>query len=142
MSDVDKQIEALTKAQEELEKQIDDEIKQEDEVIHAIEETVSSLLLYKQANVEINGTKYIVKCKIIETGKTVKNAKGQTEVERQVILMAADKLKAEIMQKRYIPATVRADYNYNLTQKGNITVAVEGWIRHITGLIKPEMLED
>jgi hypothetical protein len=139
--DIQKEIERLNKLQEELEKSIDKEIKTEEEVIHAIEETVSSLILYQKANIEINGTKYLVKVNIIPTGKVTLDDQGKERQERQVVLIAVDTVKATIAQKQYIPCIVRSDYNYNLTQKGNLTIAVEGWVRHVTDTIKPEMLE-
>ena len=38
--------------------------------------------------------------------------------------------------------TLKLDYNDALCFKDNLTVLVEAFIRHITGTIKPEMLEE
>ena len=138
-----KEIEKLNKLQKELEDQIDKEIRDEEEITHAIAEIVSSLIIYQKASTEINGKKYMVKVKIVSKPYSQKkDKKGQPIQERQVILVAVDVTKATLAPKNYIPCIVRSDYNYELTQKGNITIAVEGWVRHVTGTIKPEMLED
>lgn len=139
-NNVQKEIERLNKLQEELENQIDKEIKDEEQVINAIEEIVSSLMLYQKASIEINGKRYLVKVNIVSNGKSYKDEDGKERIERQVVLIAVDTIKANIAQKNYMPCSVRSDYNYGLTQKGNITIAVEGWVRHVTDTIKPEML--
>ena len=103
--------------------------------VHAVQDIVSSLIVYTKASTEINGKRYMVKTTVCETGKTLQDAKGK-QIKRQVVLMAMDVVKAEIIRRgRYIPCIVRVDYNYDLNQKGNITAAVEGWVRHITGTI-------
>ena len=137
-----KSIEDLNKLEKELNDEINKELKDEEEIIHAIQDIVSSLIVYEKASAEINGRKYLIKTTVIETGQTVIDAQGKKQSGRQVILMAMDVLKASIMPKQYSPCTVRVDFNYDLTMKGNITAAVEGWVRHVTGTIKPEMLED
>jgi hypothetical protein len=137
-----KNLEDLDKLQNEMLSEIDKQIKDDEEIVHAVQDIVSSLNIYAKANAEINGKKYMVKTKIHETGQTVLDSKGNKQTQKQVILIAMDVVKAQIMEGKYIPCIVRVDFNPELTMKGNITAAVEGWVRHITGNIKPEMLEN
>lgn len=139
--EMQKELDALDKMQKELTEQLDKQLKDEEEIIQAIQQVASSLTIYEKANTEINGTKYMVKTTLVETGETILNDKGQPVVKREIVLMASDVLKAEIMRGKYLPLVARVTYNYDLTMKGNITAAVEGWIRHITDTVKPEMLE-
>jgi hypothetical protein len=136
-----KELDALDKMQKELTDQLDKQLKDEEEIIQAIQQISSSLTIYEKANTEINGTKYMVKTTLVETGETILNDKGKPVIKREIVLMASDILKAEIMRGKYLPLVARVTYNYDLTMKGNITAAVEGWIRHITDTVKPEMLE-
>lgn len=137
-----KSVEDLEKLEKEMLDEMKKEQKDEDEIIHAIQDIVSSLMVFEKASAVINGTRYMVKVKIAEMNGHVMDSKGNAVVHRQVVLMASDIVKAEIMSGRYFPAIARVDYNYDLTHKGNITAAVEGWVRHITGTVKPEMLEE
>lgn len=137
-----KNLEDLDKIQKEMLDEIDNGIKKNEEIVHAVQDIVSSLIVYSKASAEINAKKYMVKTTISETGQMVLDAKGNKVALRQIVLIAMDVVKASIMTGRYTPCIVRVDYNYDLTMKGNITAAVEGWVRHITGTIKPEMLEE
>jgi hypothetical protein len=137
-----KSIKELEDLENEMRAEIDKELKDENEIIHAIQDIASSLIVYEKASAEINGRKYFIKFKVVRTGQTIKTAKGNEIAHCQIILMASDVLKATLAPKQYLPCIVRVDYNYELTEKGNITAAVEGWVRHITDTVKPEMLED
>lgn len=136
-----KEIEALDQLRKELEGNLDKELKEEEEIIQAIEQIASSLAIYGKANTEINGIKYMVKASVSNTGRTVLDSKGNKISEKQVVLIAANVVKASIMMGEYSPLIARVDFNYDLTTKGNLIAAVEGWVRHITGTIKPEMVE-
>ena len=136
-----KSVADLELLEKEMKAEIDKELKDEEEIIHAIQDIVSSLVIYEKASAKVNGRGYLIKTTVSETGKTVLDAKGQKQVQRQIVLIAVDTIKANLLPKQYTPCIVRVDYNYDLTMKSNVTAAVEGWIRHITGTIKPEMLE-
>lgn len=64
-----------------------------------------------------------------------------TVPEDHIVILMADINKHKLTGGKYIPytATSKIDKNYSL--RDNIICTVEGLIRHITGLIKPEILE-
>lgn len=135
-----KNLEKLDDIQKSLEKDIDKNIKEEEEVIQIIEDIISKLIVFDTAKVTINKKNYTLKFLIKETGKT-KNIDGKKVVERNLCLIAADDAKVKLLQKKYIPCYATVDYNYELSIKGNLTAAVEAWVRHITGTIKVDTIE-
>lgn len=121
-------------------KKLQTEQKTEQEIINAIEEITSNLLLRDVCEADINGKQYLIKFKCVNTGKNIINSKGQEVPEKMMFLAASNIAKSKIYRERYIPMTIRFPFDDDLTFKGNLTVAVEATVRHITGTIKPEEL--
>lgn len=132
-------LDKLDKLEEEELNKIKKEEKTESEINNAIIDTVSKLIQSDKCIVDFDNTKYFIKFSVYNTGKFIN--KGNTQYpEKMMVLVASNITKAEIAKGRYIPMTLKIEFNRELTFKGNLTVLVEAFIRHITGKIKPEML--
>lgn len=137
-----KDLEKLNKIQKEIETDLNDKANEEEEVIQIIEDIISKLVVFDIARVTINNKNYTLKYSIKENGQTKKDEKGAIILGRNLILIAADDAKVKLLQKKYKPCYATVDYNYELSMKGNLIAAVEAWVRHITGTIKVESLEE
>lgn len=138
----EKQLKELDKIEQHWNKKIDNEIKSEEELESMIDSISASLYLNQRTKTMVNEREYIIACSIKEVPQKIPTKDGfEVKKLKQVILVITDRLKYEMLPNQYSPAIVRADYDYNYDVKANIRAAVEGWIRHITGTIKPEMLE-
>lgn len=126
-----KDLKKLDEIQKHWEKEIDNEIKSEEEIATAIESITDSLYLNNKIKVPFNGTNYMIGLRIL----------NNQDNSRQVLLIVSDIAKYTILGSKYMPAMVRSDIDERYDIKGNIRTAVEGWVRHITGTIKPEYLD-
>lgn len=143
--DVQKELETLNKVEKEWTDKVNKELKDEEEIARATEDITASLLAHQRVKTNVNGSQYLIGMRVIDLPSTVKillNNVWQEVPDKQVILVVTDLIKYEIAKGHYSPATVRSEYDFHYDLKANIHTAVEGWLRHITGLIKPEMLED
>ena len=117
--DINKIISDLNNAQVELEQELDNKIKTEEEIIDTIKSIVSSLMNNDNVRVHFNNKDFRLKVQV----------------------QAVDEFRAKTFQKRYIPAVYSAEYDPNQSYRNNITVTVECWLRNLTGTLKPEMIQ-
>lgn len=123
---------------------IDGEIKSEEEINSAIEDITQNLFLYSKTRAVINEKNFIIGCKIgVIPMPTVDPETGEKKgvPTKLVTLIVNDESKYKLLQQRYLPAMIRAEYDERYDVRANIRVAVEGWVRHVTGTIKPEMID-
>lgn len=138
----EKQLKMLDKIEEHWNKKIDKEIKSEEEIESMVDSISASLYLNQRSTAQINERDYIIACSIKEIPQSIKTKDGLKSIMvKQVILVITDRLKYEMFPNNYTPAIVRSDFDRDYDVKANIRAAVNGWVRHITGTIKPEMLE-
>lgn len=138
----EKELKTLNEIEKHWNDKIDKEIKSEEEIESIVDSISASLYLNQRTSTFLNERNYIIACKIKELPQTIKTKNGtQSILLKQVILVITDKLKYEMFPNNYTPTIVRSDYDKDYDVKANIRAAVNGWVRHITGTIKPEMLE-
>lgn len=133
-------LKALNKIEKAEIKKLEQEQKSEEKIINAIAEITSNLLTKNICEAEINGLQYLIKFRAVNTGNKILNNKGIEVSERRMILAVSKIAASKIYAGRYRPMTITFPFDENLTFKGNLTVAVEAAVRHITGTIKPEVL--
>lgn len=122
----------IDKIQNEILNEMDKEEQIEKHIMISSDEIASQLLLTKdKITAEINNTPYLIKYRVIE-----KNDK------KFLYVMAANMNKNKIAGNKYIPYTVNVEMDLRYSTKDNLKTAIEAFIRHITGRIKPEVLED
>ena len=138
-------LKALDKIEEEWNNKLNKEMKEEEEILSIIDNITSNLLISKRIKSQINDKTFVIAYSTIELPIKYYDSKSKTNKTRKVmhnVLTVIDIDKYKIAQGRYIPLTSKCEYDTTHDLKANIRVVVEGWIRHITGTIKPEMLED
>jgi hypothetical protein len=121
----------LQQIQDEIMSGMDHELKLEKHILESSDEIASHLILTKKVVAEVNGTPYTFAFKLLE------NATG-----RHIYMLAANNIKRSITPEKYVPFSISAKVDEDYTLKDNLKTAVEGFIRHITGAIKPEVLGD
>lgn len=140
--DAEKQLQMLDKIEEHWNNKIDKEIKSEEEIETMVDVISANLYLNQRFKSQINERDYIIACSIKEIPQSIKTKNGLKSIMvKQVILVITDRLKYEMFPNNYTPTIIRSDYDKDYDVKANIRAAVNGWVRHITGTIKPEMLE-
>lgn len=138
---LDKEIEKkLNQLQQELEENLDKELAEEEELNDAIKSIVDSLMKHDSARINFHDKYYRMKVSVSPTGQKVLS-EGKERDGMVTTLVVADEAKVKIAQQYYRPCIVRADYDFSLNYKGNLTAVVEGWLRNLTGKIKASMLE-
>lgn len=123
---------------------IEEEEKQEKEITEIVDNITAAIMLSGKTRAIVNETQYAIASKVITTPKTYKDENGDMkEYEgRQIVLVISNIALFSIAGNKYTPTIVRSDYDERYNAKANIRAAVEGWIRHITGTIKPENLDN
>lgn len=124
--------EQLKRIQNELIKEIDTEAKIEAEIKDSAEYAASNLALGPKVNIDINGKPYMLAYKVID----------RPNGGRKIYMLATNLTLYQIMPKKYVPYTINVDVDDNYSMKDNLKAAVEAFIRHVTGRIKPDVLED
>lgn len=121
---LEKELKHLEKIEKHWNKEIDLEIEQEKE-IETLRENITSRLLNKShIKISIFDANY-------DLVLIIKNEK------KQGFLIVTDIDKFNIAGKKYKPMFIKGDFDTNHTVQRNIAAMVEGWLRHITGRIKP-----
>lgn len=122
--------EQLQSIQNDLMKSLDEEEKKEILIKEKSDNIAKNLLKFKKARVIIDEKPYSFVYSIIE-----KNNK------KSLCILAINENKFKLAYGKYIPAKIEAEYNNDFSEEENISKMIESYIRHITGLIKPEELE-
>lgn len=133
----------LEQIQNELMKEIDKEQKTEEDIISAAETIASGLITLGKMGAAVDGKEFMFAFKILEKPKFVLDkdkVKKQIQV-KYIYMIVTDVIKYQIANGKYKPFIVDAEMDERYDLKANLKAAVEGFIRHITGRIKPEMLE-
>lgn len=113
-------------------KEIDNEIKQEDDIREQGEYIARMLAINPVVKVSVADKIYVL------TMRMVKDNQG-----RQIILLAAeDNIKKQIYGNKYSPALYSAEYNDYFTLEENCQTLVSTFLGHVTGNMKIETLED
>ena len=113
-------------------KEIDKEIKQEDDIREQGEYIARMLAINPVVKVSVADKIYVL------TMRMVKDNQG-----RQIILLAAeDSIKKQIYGNKYSPALYSAEYNDYFTLEENCQTLVSTFLGHVTGNMKIETLED
>lgn len=113
-------------------KEIDNEIKQEDDIREQGEYIARMLAINPVVKVNVADKIYVL------TMRMVKDNQG-----RQIILLAAeDSIKKQIYGNKYSPALYSAEYNDYFTLEENCQTLVSTFLGHVTGNMKIETLED
>ena len=113
-------------------KEIDNEIKQEDDIREQGEYIARMLAINPVVKVSVANKIYVL------TMRMVKDNQG-----RQIILLAAeDSIKKQIYGNKYSPALYSAEYNDYFTLEENCQTLVSTFLGHVTGNMKIETLED
>ena len=113
-------------------KEIDNEIKQEDDIREQGEYIARMLAINPVVKVSVADKIYVL------TMRMVKDNQG-----RQIILLAAeDSIKKQIYGNKYSPALYSTEYNDYFTLEENCQTLVSTFLGHVTGNMKIETLED
>ena len=113
-------------------KEIDNEIKQEDDIREQGEYIARMLAINPVVKVSVADKIYVLIMRM------VKDNQG-----RQIILLAAeDSIKKQIYGNKYSPALYSAEYNDYFTLEENCQTLVSTFLGHVTGNMKIETLED
>lgn len=139
-----KQIEDSFKIEKELKSKMKSEIDAEEEVIQSSKAIADQLMHTPKVKAIVDGRQFLITMKVYPmlVKKINVNTKETIEVpEDHVVLFAADINKYNLSGGKYTPfkATGKVDKNYSL--RDNVKTVVEGFIRHVTGIIRPEVLE-
>lgn len=142
--DIQKQIEQFDKAERELVKQIENEEEQEKLLRETCLSIANSLMNTPKVKAQIDGREFLIAITLrdLPVKKIHVVTREIIEVkEPHVTLVMADINLHKLSGGKYIPytATGKIDKQYSL--RDNIATVAEGLVRHITGLIKPEILE-
>ena len=129
MSNYDKKVDEFIK---EGLKEIDEEIKQEEDIRDQAEYIARMLAVNPVVKVNVGGKVYalVMKMHKILGGKQV------------ITLLAEDSEKKTIYGNRYTPAMYNAEFNDNFTLEENCQTLVSAFIGKVTGNFKIETLED
>lgn len=123
---------------------LDKEISTEEEILTIIEEISNNLMLRGKTRAIVNKKSFIIGSKIVNMPKLIVDPISKKESQiavKTVVLVITNEAKYALLNHNYVPATVKSDCDNRYDAKANIRAAVEGWVRHITDSIKPEMLE-
>jgi len=128
----------LAEIQDELMKQLDKEQMNEDEIEEKSEQVAKMLLKNPVVKIDIAGQIFTLKYKIINS----KKQEGKKSVDiRVILLIVANDAKVKLLGTKYIPFTANAEIIEHLSMEENLRGVVDAFIRHITGNVKPEVLD-
>lgn len=122
---------------------LDKDIKSEEDLIKSIDDITNNLLLAGKTRAIVNDKKFIIGSKVTNIPQAETDpvtGERKRKIVKTVILIVTDENRYTLLKEKYIPAMIKADYDERFDARANVRTAVEGWIRHITNTIKPEML--
>lgn len=120
----------LAQIQAELMQELDNEAKLEKHFKQSSAEIATHLLAGKPCKVELDGAPFMFKYRLIGT-------KEQPVIYLLIVNMNLYKITPE----KYIPFTAKAPVDSRYTMQENMAATVEAFLRHRSGKIKPEMIE-
>lgn len=120
----------LDQIQNELLNQIDSEAETDKNIRVAAEEIAAALALSHETRYSFNDIPYSFRY-ILDRSRN------------KVIIIAANEIKFQIAGPgKYKPFIIESNLEADYTEQECIIAAIEGFIRHVTGNIKPEILDD
>lgn len=132
--------EKLMQIQQEIMKGLDEEKKIDEEIMNSSEEIASKLLSSNKAKAIIDNSNYTFIYRVINSKKKASATKiVDTKI---IILTVANDIKYKISGNKYRPFFCTAEMDTSRNLKDNLKTVVEAFIRHKTGKMKPEYLED
>lgn len=120
----------LKKIEQELMTEIDQEQKIETMITNSSDEIASHLLVSKKINAEVNDKAYMFSYRLLQ--------KGDVKI---MYILIADIVKYKIAGKQYVPFSATAEMDLQYSEKDNLKVVIEAFIRHITDRVKADVLE-
>ena len=141
---IQKQIEEFNKAERKLVNKIKNEEEQEKLLKDTCLSIANSLMNTPKVKAVIGGREFLLAMTIrdIPVKKVHVTTKDIIEVkEPHITLVAADTNLHKLTGGKYIPYTATGKIDKQYSVRDNIVAVAEGLVRHITGLIKPEILE-
>lgn len=130
--------------EQELRNQLNNEIEQEALLKETCLSIANSLMKTPKVKTNIDGRDYLIAMTIrkIPVKKMHMVTKEVIEVpEDHITIVMADINKHKLTGGKYIPYTATGKVDKRYSVRDNLVAVVEGLVRHITGLIKPEILE-
>lgn len=134
----------LKEVEDAWKEKIEKEIKTDDEILTIIESITNALYVEGKTRAIINDTNFIIGSKVAHLPIAVIDPETKERkvcTQKTTILIITNETRYELLRERYLPITVKADYDERYDSKANLRTAVDGWVRHVTGTIKPEMIE-
>lgn len=129
-------------------KEIDNEVKADDEIKAQASYITDLLSKNPVVRVEYNGDMYTLSFKRTDETRKVKEYTSKTEfktryIKVNVIILAAvnetNRRRAALANKAYLqPAIYKGEYNDEFTERENLLAVVESFLRHAVGEIKIE----
>lgn len=141
-NELNSELKKLDNMEKEWTDKLNEELKTEEEIEGIIDYITNKLILGGKARAIVDEKNFIIGSRVVKLPNeiTENDTKKQVMVKTTVLIITnIDKYK--LLEEKYIPAMVKADYDERYDVKANFRVAVEGWVRHITGTIKPETLD-
>lgn len=124
----------LENIQKELEQQIDKDVTEEKIVVESSIEIAKNILNAKNHRCKaiINNEKFLLSYMPYINPKDNK---------RMICILSVNIAHYKISLGNYRPAKIEAEFDDNFTEEENLQRVIESYIRHVTGLIKPEEIE-
>lgn len=119
----------LKKIEEELLKQMDQSIHDEEHLIERSKEIGAKLSLSPSTKEEIDGKVYTFSYRTMDT-----------HAGKSIFMMVADEFKYQIALDKYKPYMINAEINNDLSLKENLTAIVESFLRHVFDMVVAEEL--
>lgn len=142
--DIQKQIESSYEVERALREKLETEEEQEQLLRETCLSIANSLMKTPKVRTNIDGRDFLLTMTI--KPRPVKKmhvvTKEVIEVpEDHIIILMADINKHKLTGGKYLPYTATSKVDKRYSVRDNIVAAVEGLVRHVTGMIKPEILE-
>lgn len=131
----------LNNYEKELRKELDKEIKSDDDIIKFSNSVAEDLSNNSKTTVNFNNTDFMFVMQIVDLSykKQHKETKEVIDVMQETICLAIIDLKKHaVLGHKLKPYTVKAVIDKRYSLKDNLKAVVESFARHITGNIKAE----
>ncbi|MED1125231.1 hypothetical protein [Bacillus atrophaeus] len=119
----------IQRIQDEIMSGMNKEQAAEEMVKNLSEEIAAKLVLDNRTTAEVEDTEYMFAYKTISQGK-----------RKGIFMTVANMNKYRIVQEKYKPYTVTAEFDNNFTLRENLQAVVEAYLRHILDMVKAEEL--
>lgn len=141
---IQKEIEKSYKAEQALMDEIKGEEEQEQLLRESCISIAESLMKTPKVRTQVDGRDFLIAMTIrkIPVKKIHLVTKDIIEVpEDHISIVMADINKHKLTGGKYMPYTATGKVDKSYSVRDNLVTVIEGLLRHITGLIKPEILE-